>query len=95
MNELFNNPLKVRPHPTGSGIQRTYKFNNGFGASVVRFIGSYTSNDSEWELAMIQFDEDGDFNLVYNDIVEDDVLGHLSENAVEEVLTKIKQFKSI
>ena len=58
------------PAGGGSGIAKKYYFANGYGASVVRFklgsdpsvkmfaennrYGSYTSNEKEWELAVIK-----------------------------------------
>ncbi len=57
--KLFKDPYKEQIHPIGRGIQKLYKFPNGYGASVVRFkrgndmYGSYTDNESEWELAVI------------------------------------------
>lgn len=100
-------PIKQSKHPSGSGIQKIYRFKNGYGASVVRFklplfsftesvrYGSYTNNEGEWELAVIKFDSENSdkFGLVYNTPITDDVLGHLTDEQVEEVLQKIKQLK--
>lgn len=36
--KLFSKPIWKRSHPVGSGEQRVYKFKNGYGASVVRFL---------------------------------------------------------
>ena len=98
--KLFNNPFSVEEHQTGSGTQRLYKFDNGYGASVVRFVigtnpitgetyGSYTDGDDEWELAVINFTDEG-FRLVYDTPITDDVLGHLTEDDVEKTLVAIK-----
>lgn len=37
------------------GIQRVYKFSNGFGASVVKHEFSYGGRKGLWELAVIKF----------------------------------------
>lgn len=96
--KLFDSPWLDRPHPNGTGIQKIYKFPNGYGASVVRFslgfgrYGSYTDNESEWELAVIKFDGN-DYILTYDTPITDDVIGHLSTVKVEEKLKKISQLK--
>lgn len=104
MLRLLDRALVDKEHPIaqegGSGRQRIYRFKNGFGASVVRFrlslstgsdFGSYTSDDREWELAVIRFTGEGedDFKLTYETVITDDVLGHLTEQGVEDVLRKI------
>lgn len=114
-NKLFNNPFISRDHPSAEGVQRIYKFPNGYGASVVRFkmpsslsfgllartcadnetYGSYTNNENEWELAVIE-DIKGeglgvDYKLTYDTPITDDVIGHLEEDDVEKILLKISQ----
>lgn len=91
-------PYITRPHQVGNGIQKIYKFENGYGASVVRFtvMGmtcSYT-NGNEWELAIIKWNEDEkDFDLCYDTGITDDVLGHLTDDEIEDILIKIKKLK--
>ena len=69
------------------GSQDIYRFDNGYGASVINSFMSYGT-----ELAVIQFvGEDNDkFSLVYTTPVTDDVIGHLTECELEEVLEQIK-----
>lgn len=60
-------------------------FKNGYGVSVVRFkmafgYGSYTDNDSEWELAVLFGNEE--WTLTYNTPITDDVIGHLTGTEV-------------
>lgn len=71
------------------GIQKLYSFENGYGASVVRHRYSYGGRDGLWELAVIRFGSDGDYELVYDTPITSDVLGHLSDSEVEDVLRKI------
>jgi len=78
------NTLEVRAHPEG-GIQKLYKFPNGMGASVVMHPGSYGFVRGLWELAVL--DRGG--NIAYDTPITDDVLGHLTENKVEETLQEI------
>ena len=93
--------VEKKPHPIGSGIQKIYKFENGYGASVVRFklpfgeYGSYTNSEDEWELAVIKFvgKSNSKFNLDYGTSITDDVMGHLSTEEVEKILNKIRKLK--
>jgi hypothetical protein len=57
--------------------------------------GSYTNNDSEWELAVIRFDVDeiDEYELDYSTGITDDVIGHLTEEEVQKYLLKIKKLK--
>jgi hypothetical protein len=49
-----------RPHPIGEGVQRIYRFNTGFGLSVVNapMLHAYAF---AWEVAVIKFYGDGPF----------------------------------
>lgn len=71
------------------GIQKLYKFSNGYGASVVNNDFSYTDSKDEWELAVIKWDKN-DYELDYSTEITEDVMGHLSNTEVEETLLKIK-----
>lgn len=71
------------------GIQKLYKFDNNFGASVVKHSFSYGGNDGKWELAVIQFDGD-DWGITYDTPITDDVIGYLSDGGVEEILRHIQ-----
>ncbi len=106
-NKLFNNPFIDRPHPNGTGVQKIYKFKNGYGASVVnfsitgvpdimgvKFSGSYANKDDEFELAVLKFDDNGDdYELDYSTEITDNVIGYLKEEDVEKILNKIKKLK--
>lgn len=87
--ELFTRDLN-------GGTQTVHKFENGFGASVVRspnvgFWGStYGYDEGLWELAVITFNEDASFNLCYTTPITNDVLGSLSDEDVIAVLAQIE-----
>jgi len=70
------------------GVQRVYKFSNGYGASVIRHKGSYGYSKGLWELAVL--DEFGE--LDYTTPITNDVLGHLSE---EEIILKINEIRGL
>jgi len=83
-------PWIEREHPTGlGGVQKVYKFKNGYGASVVRFYGSYGFESGLWELAVLEFKGD-DWQLTYKTPVTSDVIGYLQWSQVEEVLKEIE-----
>ena len=72
-------------------IQKVYRFENNYGASVIKFPGSYGYEQGEWELAVIRFPSDnGEFRIDFETPITDDVLGHLSWMEVEEHLKEIK-----
>jgi len=75
------------------GQQHVFRFPNDKGASVVRHSGSYGNGD-EWELAVLEFANDSNqFELTYDTEITDDVIGYLDDNAVNELLKRIKILK--
>ena len=76
----------------GDGCQYVFRFNNGFGASVVKHRGSYGHEDDKWELAVIKFNPeiDGDWSLTYETDITDDVIGWLDDDKVNNLLDRIK-----
>lgn len=73
-----------------NGVQKLYKFENGFGASVISHDYSYGGKQGLWELAVLEFNGE-DWSLTYDTEITSDVLGHLSEEEVEGILNEIKQ----
>lgn len=85
--------LEFKRHPLGNGKQARMDFPNGYGVSVVRFsvlggYGSYTDNESEWELAVFK-----DGGLCYATPITDDVIGHLSADDVTKIMKKVQKLK--
>ena len=74
---------KVKIHD-GHGF--IYKFDNGFGASVVKHSGSYGSDKGLYEIAVL--DSDGD--LCYSTPITDDVIGYANEEKIKDTLDRIK-----
>jgi len=88
--------LTFNTHPVCNGLQALCFFANGFGVSVVRFrlpeinrYGSYTDNESEWELAILYGDEKK-WEITYNTPITNDVLGHLLEADVTEIMKQVQ-----
>lgn len=84
-----------RPHPTGEGVQKIYRFKNGYGASVIRTPMSYGGTSRLWELAVIKFQSANilDYRLCYTTPITDDVIGYLNGKEVDVLLTKIEGLK--
>ena len=69
-----------------SDFQKTYKFGNGYGASVVCSRMSYGGDQGLFEVAVL--DAAGD--IVYDTSVTNDVVGFLDFAGVADVLQKIQ-----
>lgn len=81
--------LKFETHSAGlGGIGARVFFPNGYGASVVKFYGSYGYEQGLYELAVLAGDAAG-WNLTYETPITSDVEGHLSEDDVTKLLGEI------
>jgi len=80
----------ITTQPKNGGTQRLYRFDNGYGASVIQGPFSYGHEAGLWELAVIKWDSDKDFELTYDTTVTSDVIGHLDEDEIQETLVKIQ-----
>jgi len=70
--------------------QKIYKFDNGYGASIVK--GLTVNNTTMWELAVIEFDFEGKNHVItYNTPIADDVIQNLTLDEVEIFLKKINK----
>ena len=79
------NDLEFFDHPRGNGVQARIRFDNGYGASIVKTDFSYGGKEGLYELAVI--DDNG---LNYKTPITDDVIGYLTEEEVTEYLYKIQ-----
>ena len=77
--------------PILGGVGYTFKFDNGYGASVICHMGSYGGKDGLWELAVLKKDEDDEYDLCYDTEITKDVIGHLSDADVDYYLQRISQ----
>lgn len=71
------------------GVQKLYFFPNDFGASVIRHRFSYGFNEGKWELAVLKGTPEA-YSLCYSTPITDGVIGHLSEEEVENILSQIE-----
>lgn len=69
--------------------QTIYKFPNGYGASVIKFKHNYFS------IAVLRFDENGNFGIDYRTPITNDVIVGLNEKGIDEVLQRIFDLEKI
>ena len=88
--------LQFQPHPSAAavGVQAKHFFDNGYGVSVVRFRGiagggSYGYEEGLYESAVLKGTEEK-YEICYDSVITDDVLGHQTVEEVEELLQQIK-----
>jgi hypothetical protein len=86
----MNATLQSKLQSTGEilgGIQHVFKFDNNYGASVVRHSGSYGNGEGKWELAVLDKNDD----ITYNTPITNDVLGWLEWEEVLDTLWEISK----
>ena len=71
------------------GVKYIFRFDNGYGASVIKHAYSYGHEEDLWELAVLEFDH-GESYICYDTEITDDVIGHLTDEEVHAYLDKIK-----
>ena len=70
-------------------IQYVFKFDNDYGASVIKNIGSYGYEHDLWELAVLIF-VNGEAAITYDTPITHDVVGYLTDAAVCSLLSDIQ-----
>ena len=72
-----------------------FKFENNYGASVVKHWGSYGFDEDLFELAVLKYDDKNDNNgdLCYDTPITGDVIGYLTNDEVLELLEEIKNLR--
>lgn len=88
-HEGFEDNLHVK-RDLDDGVQYLFKFENNYGASIIKHHGSYGHNEDLWELAVIKF-EGNHWYLTYNTPITDDVEGWLTDEGVRKHLQAIKE----
>ena len=68
------------------GVQRVYKFPNGYGASVIKGPYTYGGKKGLWELAVLKGEE-----LCYDTDITSDVIGHLNDPEMDAILRQIER----
>lgn len=68
-----------------NNYHKEYKFDNGYGASVICNSGSYGVQDGLFEVAIMKNDD-----ICYDTDISNDVVGWLDFAGVADILNKIK-----
>lgn len=93
--KTFKN-LIFNKHWTYEWVQAIEFFENWYWVSVVRFkltswlYGSYTDNEKEWELAILEWNNE-DFHICYTTNITNDVLWHLTSSQVTNIMKKVQK----
>lgn len=72
------------------GFHALFRFQNGYGASVVSHPYSYGGDRGLFELAVIHW-ADTEWDLCYETDITSDVLGYLNRNDVHKLLDRIEK----
>lgn len=89
-SNLLRKKESVWPLTGDEHVQYLFRFDNGYGASVVKGFGTYGYENDLWELAVIKFNKDDGWDIVCDTDITNDVLGWLSVEEVLETLDSIK-----
>lgn len=81
--------LKWGPHPAGMGERATADFPNGYGVSVLRGEGWYTTGGT-FEVAVLKGG-----HLCYDTDLTDDVLGYLSEDEANKAIADVAALEAV
>ncbi len=88
--ELFDNAFKFySPY----SYSHRFRFENNYGASVIKHFGSYGFEGDLFELAVIRYNpknKNSIGDLCYDTPITNDVIGYLTNDEVLELLEKIK-----
>ena len=72
------------------GVHYVFKFENRYGASIIKHSGSYGSRKDLWELAVIKFENDEDWDICYDTPITSDVIGWQKDEEIRNLLEHIK-----
>lgn len=83
--------MLIRQAFINGGAQNLYRFENGYGASVICNPRSHGGNMGLYEIAVIKFfGETDEYQLVYDTPITDDVIGYVPFDEIKNHLQEIK-----
>ena len=85
MNPIHPVYLETSIH---GGTHKLYRFDNDYGASVIKHFMSYGGCEGLWEVAVLTW-RGNSYALDYTTPITNDVVGNLTLEEVEEILTHI------
>jgi len=81
--------LNFQPYSVAGGRWTKHFFDNGYGISVVKFKGSYGYEEGLYESTVLKGTEEK-YEICYDSVITDDVLGYQTEEEVEVLLYEIE-----
>ncbi|MGN1275471.1 MAG: hypothetical protein ACI4UK_00585 [Floccifex sp.] len=87
--DKFKNHL-FKCYEEENSLQYLFKFDNGYGASVIKHLYSYGNEYDLFELAVIRFTSDDLWELCYQSGITSDVIGYLNNDEILSLLEGIK-----
>ena len=93
--EGFDNYLLGKGFIDG-GVHYVFRFENGYGASIVKGTHTYGGLQDLWELAVIGFfgERSMNYELDYDTEITDDVCGYETDDGILELLARIKALEN-
>ena len=88
--EEFDNSFK---YFSDYSFSHKFKFENNYGASVIKHFGSYGFEEDLFELAVLNFENSDVGKICYETPITNDVEGFLTNDDVLELLKKIKELR--
>lgn len=85
IHEDLKENLFTKSNDAKSSYQHVFKFENGYGASVIQFEYS-----CRWELAVLYFYDEDEWDICYDTPITDDVIDGLTDEEVNDILRLIK-----
>ena len=86
----------IEKKPMNGGIHYMFRFDNGYGAAVVKGPWTYGGPQDLWELAVIEFfgERNMNYELDYDTEITDDVCGYETDDDIRELLARIKALEN-
>ena len=91
-NEKDNLEITEKLSKDSFNYQWIFRFENGYGASVIKSWGSFGFDKDLFELAVLEFYQHG-CHIAYNTRITNEVIGYLTNDEVLEYLEKIKNLE--
>lgn len=89
--------LVFKPEEGGScyTLRAVTEFPNGYGVSVVSGEGTLTSVEKPYELAVIEYSDDGTYKIIYPSVFDCDVVPFLTAEAVTAYMKIIQSLPEL
>ena len=78
------------------GIHYVFRFENGYGASIIKGSSTYGGPQDLWELAVVRFfeEESIEYKVNYDTEITDNFCGYETDDGIRELLARIKALEN-